>query len=93
MPELGKCRACLKPIRFVPTETGGNMPLDPDPVGVGGNVVIRSGRVHVLRSGEMPEGLVYVCHFATCPHSRLLAGNRLRRAADRAIAKVRQEGP
>jgi hypothetical protein len=31
--ELAKCWGCHKPVRFVPTEKGNLMPLDPDPAG------------------------------------------------------------
>ena len=75
------CRSCFQPIRWVETENGKRMPLDPDPV-PGGNVIIdREGVgqappvVRVLSSagqtmiGFDAELLTYVSHFATCPNA------------------------
>ncbi len=97
-PAAGPC--CRhKPVRFVPTEKGKLMPLDPDPAGhsIGtarlGNaaVVIRGGLVHVLRPDEPWDGDLYVAHFATCPEARRFNRKILRRAADRASARVKED--
>lgn len=101
MADLVKCRSCHKPMRLVPTERGRRMPLDPDPAGrstgiervaygdVPPGLVIREGRVHVLRPDEPWDGDLYVSHFATCPEARRWSDRKLlRRAADRARARV-----
>ena len=75
------------------------MLVDPDPVGhsdgglrVGyGNLAIINGTVHVLRAGEEWSGPVYVAHYARCRQAQMLTGGRLRKAADRTIAKFGRE--
>lgn len=63
----GTCRSCRAPVRWLKTEKGASMPVDPEPV-EDGNVVIDGERAIVLRKGEAgPPGLRYVAHFATCP--------------------------
>jgi hypothetical protein len=76
------------------------MPLDPDPAGRSAglertafgpqapSVVIREGKVHVLRPDEPWDGDLYLSHFATCPEARRWKHKALRRAADRARARV-----
>jgi hypothetical protein len=96
--ELAKCWGCHKPVRFVPTEKGNLMPLDPDPadhsLGTArlGNasLAIRDGRVHVLRPDEPWDGDLYVAHFATCPEARRSNRRILRKAVDAALARVKE---
>ena len=98
MAELAKCWGCNKPVRFVPTEKGKLMPLDPDPadhsLGTArlGNasLAIRDGRVHVLRPDEPWDGDLYVAHFATCPEARRSNRRILRKAVDAALARVKE---
>jgi hypothetical protein len=87
-------------MRLIPTEKGRRMPVDPDPAGLSGGleriaygemaptITIRDGRVHVLRPDESWDGELYVSHFATCPEARRQNRKILRRAADRARARV-----
>jgi hypothetical protein len=82
------------------TEKGHRQPLDPDPAGRSSGLVrtangplmpalcIRDGRVHVLRPDEPWDGDLYICHFATCPERRRWNRKVLRKAADRARARV-----
>ena len=100
MGELIKCRGCHKSMRLVPTEKGHRMPVDPDPAGrstglervafgpLAPTLAIREGRVHVLRPEEPWDGDLYLSHFATCPEARRSNRKILRRAADRARARV-----
>lgn len=65
------CRSCRKPITWVKTEKGKNIPLDsrPDP---NGNLVVRGGVAHFVKPGqrvEMGERL-FVSHFVTCPAAK-----------------------
>jgi len=100
--ELERCRSCHKPVRFMPTEKGKLMPVDPDPGGRSAGLertafaapaptlAILEGRVHVLRHDEPYEGDLYVSHFATCPEARRWTRKIARRAADRARARVEE---
>ncbi len=76
------------------------MPVDPDPAGLSSGLervaygevlptlVIRDGRIHVLRPDEPWDGELYVSHFATCPEARRWNRKILRKAADAARARV-----
>lgn len=67
---MNTCRACPAPVRWVRTEAGRAMPLDPVPVPEG-NVQLVGGVAHVLHKDEVPQpGARYVSHFATCPARR-----------------------
>ncbi len=100
MDELVRCRGCNKPVRFVLTQKGHRMPVDPAPAGrsvglervtygeVVPNLVIRGGRVHVLRPDEPWDGDLYVSHFVTCPEARRWNRKIARKAADAARARV-----
>lgn len=68
------CRSCHGYIRWVRTENGKVMPLDPEPDPEGRFLPTRwndaGGRrvVHYIRDEEMTEGLVlYSSHYASCP--------------------------
>lgn len=68
---VGDCFRCGAAIEWWPTENDKQMPLDPLPT-ADGNVVIRSGRAHVLKKVEQEslfdDGAArYTPHFATCP--------------------------
>lgn len=69
---MGQCNSCNKPIQWVKTPNGRIMPLDPEPVQYGGNIVIRNGVAIVLLKGEPAEAgeKIYRSHFATCSSSR-----------------------
>jgi len=85
---------------MMPTERGRLMPLDPDVTGISigtvrtplgdkvGSIVIREGKVHVLRADEPWDGPLYVSHFATCPEAKRWNRKILRKAADQARARV-----
>jgi hypothetical protein len=101
MRELTKCRDCHKPIWLVDTEKGHRMPVDPDPAGRSTGlereafgapapnlVILRDGRVHVLRGDERWHGELYLSHFATCAYARRSNRKALRRAFDRTRARV-----
>lgn len=75
------CKGCLKPIFWVKTEKGRNIPLDKEPV-EGGRVIVRMGpemgkaTAHIETAEEIaarlkcpePAGRVaYMPHHATCP--------------------------
>jgi hypothetical protein len=102
MAALERCRSCHKPVRFLPTEKGKVMPVNPDPGGRSAGLVrtidgevtptlaIRDGVVHVLRPADAWDGELYVPHFATCPEARRWTRKIARRAADRAHARVRE---
>ena len=70
------CARCKQPLRWVRTERGKRMPLNPDPV-PDGNVAIVDGVVVVLAPAVLSrmraEGLdkleLYKSHFATCPYA------------------------
>ena len=79
-----RCRGCGAPVRWVTTEKGRRMPLDPEPVEVDainaarGLFVIRPGllgegeRVIAVTPGFVEESRepVYISHFATCPEAK-----------------------
>ena len=70
------CRSCGAPIRWVLTDKGRRMPLDPDPhpdgnimpvtVTVGGAFPREETRAFVTTA---PDGPAWRSHFATCPHA------------------------
>lgn len=64
------CTGCGKPVRWVITEGGRRMPLDPDPVPEGNVVpVMVDGhrRARVLTGDELPyEGEAWQTHFRSC---------------------------
>lgn len=64
----GTCRSCGAPVRWVKTNTGRPMPLDPEPVPTG-NVVMCLGLAHVLREDRDPQVERFNAHFVTCPHA------------------------
>lgn len=68
------CTKCKKPVRWVYTESGRRMPLDPIPTADGNIVYWGEGtdRVRVLKKADEDDlflsGLQrYKSHFATCP--------------------------
>lgn len=78
---MSACRSCRATVRWVVTDKGKLMPLDPDPRD-DGNIVF-TGRWRSSKAGRAPEvryetadelpGLEqparYASHFATCPQS------------------------
>lgn len=78
------CRACGQPIRWVITEGGRRIALDPDPVD-GGNIVpiyVEDRlRARVLTGTELPhEGPAWRRHSAACPESAEARARRARLA-------------
>lgn len=67
---LSLCKKCLKPIYWVVTEKGANMPVDNYPSD-NGNIIFVNNLAHTLKKGEVvPEGTNrYKSHYATCPHA------------------------
>jgi len=100
MAALEHCRSCRRPVRLLLTAKGHRMPIDPDPAGrstglertsygsLAPSLVIREGRVHVLRPLEPWDGELYVSHFATCPEARRWQRKILKKAAERAHERV-----
>lgn len=65
---MAKCGQCDREVRFYRSATTGKpIPIDPQPVHIGGNVWLSAGEAHVLHKGETHEGPLYSTHFATCP--------------------------
>jgi hypothetical protein len=61
-------RGCGRMIRWVTTEKGKAMPIDPAPNPNGNVVLLDNFTAHVLHKGEDPGGRDrYMPHFATCP--------------------------
>lgn len=70
---MGRCRSCEAPVRWVYTEKGRRMPLDPDPY-TGpeptGLFVIRPGDIALaVPPDAFPGEPLYRSHFATCPNA------------------------
>lgn len=63
---MNACQSCGAAMRWVKTEAGKNMPLDPEPIR-GGNVEMRNGVAHVVQPDD--ETRRYVSHFSTCPNA------------------------
>lgn len=77
----GTCRGCQKPILWVKTTKGKNMPCDPEiiwfePAGGPETFVVPDGII--VRGKKNPYGSVagYISHFATCPESDRFRRNR-----------------
>lgn len=70
------CKSCLRPVRWVLTDAGKRMPLDPEPF-EGGNVWVDhyEGGMPIVRVASSraavpaAEALVYLSHFVTCPNA------------------------
>ena len=73
------CQWCGQQVRWVRTEAGRNMCLDPRPT-PGGNVALvdtEGGlRARVLTTAELYDwrGQLWMPHIATCPHVRTRTG-------------------
>jgi hypothetical protein len=68
------CGDCRQPVRWVITEEGRRIEIDPDPVDDDGNVVpvVVDGhtRARILTGAELPaDGPAYRRHVSTCPES------------------------
>lgn len=69
----GQCRLCEARILFVQLDTGKVMPVDANPVDMGGNVAIRNragqwlGYVITHDHRLQPGYRAATSHFATCP--------------------------
>lgn len=89
---LQKCRLCSHSIMWLSTATGKKMPVDPNPVEYGGNLVIRDNMVHVLKKGDPsdPDEPRYRAHFATC---KVAEANRKKIAAEKKAAERKAAEP
>ncbi len=71
--EPGRCRSCGALIRWVVTQAGKAMPLDPQPDRERGNVFVHVGGEAEVFGAEMAQTVriggvqLYLSHFATCP--------------------------
>lgn len=74
----GKCKGCGQPIVWIKTETGKNMPCDPDTVvywakaKAAGKVITPNGEViSCVFEGDLSKatGIGYISHYATCPQA------------------------
>lgn len=72
---MNKCHSCGAPIRWAVTEYGRRIPLDPTPTDAG-NIHLYDGVAYVMemRGQAIIEhraqgDVLYVAHFATCPHA------------------------
>lgn len=68
-----KCRSCGAGVLWVRTEAGHAMPVDSAPTR-GGTIEVINGSARVLSPIEAAivkgdAGMLYVSHFATCPHA------------------------
>lgn len=69
---VSRCRSCDAPVRWVTTERGKNMPLNPDPVENGNiELIQRDGQtiavVHPAGHVDLFGGPRFVTHFTDCP--------------------------
>lgn len=95
--ELSRCESCRAPVRWLPTVHGRTMMVDPEPVGSSegltrsgyGNLAIIEGVVHPLKKTTEWTGPVYVAHYARCEYARRLAGDGLKKARERTLAKFK----
>ena len=74
MTATSECRTCRAPIVWCRTERGNAMPVDAQPLLVGGNVelVERPGQdplARVLGDPSVSSRPLYVSHFVTCSHA------------------------
>lgn len=75
MSGSAKCRSCQRPVIWVKTETGSNMPLDASSSADGNVVLVASSPRDavcwvVTPSRPAPQGMpLYKSHFATCPNA------------------------
>lgn len=89
---LQKCRQCGHSLLWIKTEAGKPIPLDPNPVEYGGNIVLRDNVAHVLKKGEPtdPDEPRYRAHFVTCPVAN---ANRKKIAAEKKEADRKAAEP
>ena len=75
------CQWCGKPVRWVTTERGRRMCLDPEPT-PSGNVALVADeggqRARALTAAELYDwrGQLWMPHIATCPHVRTRTGTK-----------------
>lgn len=80
-----RCKSCGKPVIWVKTARGNNMPIDAEGVRVVEDDTARSTffdvnggtfKARALDDGEHGGTVGYVSHFATCPNASHHRGNR-----------------
>lgn len=89
-----KCDRCQQPIVFYKSAASGKpMPIDPQPVDIGGNVYLSDGLAYVLKKGQTHPGPLYLTHFATCPKRTGNAPAESSEIVDprSAVKRIRQE--
>lgn len=66
-----RCRSCRAPILWGTTQAGVPHPVDLEPNQEGNLVEEEDGRLRVIAGPlEVPSGtVIYMSHFATCPHA------------------------
>jgi len=69
--ETTACRSCGARIRWVFTDKGHRMPLDPEPDPTGNIVIREDGDAHVITKDDVipPQAERWISHFATCPEA------------------------
>jgi len=75
------CQWCGQQIRWVRTEAGRNMCLDPHPTPAGNVALVQTPdgtRARALKVAELAEwrGQLWMPHMATCPHVRTRTGTK-----------------
>src|SRR5437773_2351455 len=71
-PSVASCRSCGRPVRWVETERGKLMPIDPEP-STEGTILLRRqlDRKPLAIVGVPPAAFIgedrFVSHFSTCP--------------------------
>lgn len=76
-PFVQRCKSCQQVIRWKKTQAGKAIPLDPDPSEKGNIAIANNGDAVILNQQEIEDynlrgsGLLYVCHFATCPYAHV----------------------
>jgi len=77
---------------WLSTITGKSIPLDPNPVQFGGNIVVRDGLAVVLKKNEPSDDAEprYRAHFMTC---KVSIANRKKVAAEKKEAERKAKEP
>jgi hypothetical protein len=75
------CRWCGMPIRWVTTERGRRMCLDPEPTSVGNVALVTTAdglRARALATAELAEwrGPLWLPHMASCSHVTTRTGTK-----------------
>jgi hypothetical protein len=68
---MATCKWCGAPIRWTETTAGRRLPIDPEPVAFGGNVVLLDPEnqyplARVLPKDDSYDGPRFLAHFTSC---------------------------